>query len=183
MPREFTAGRTTWPKCPERRSPVSNATVCRATSSACQKSPTVWYTKLRGVWPAIWRSNALLAVIPLAPTFAVASALLFARSALSQMDVPTRQAYIAALVAPAERTAAVAYTSTARYTTRPFGALLAGLLQPVSLGLSFFIAGGLKCVYDLALWAWFRRVPLPEEPAPAPASVIRTGSGEPGGTS
>jgi hypothetical protein len=79
------------------------------------------------------------------------------------MDVPTRQAYIAALVDPDERTAAAAYTNTARYATRPLGPLLAGIAQQVTLGLPFFIAGGVKAAYDVAIWGWFRRVPIDEE--------------------
>jgi len=108
-------------------------------------------------------SNLLLAAIPLAPSFPVAMGLLFGRFALSQMDVPTRQAYIAALVDEDERTAAAAYTNTARYMTRPIGPALAGLAQQVTVGLPFFIGGGVKAAYDVAVWAWFRRIPIDEE--------------------
>ncbi len=107
-------------------------------------------------------SNLLLAAIPLAPTVGVAIALLFGRYALSQMDVPTRQAYIAALVDPEERTAAAAYTNTARYAVRPLGPVLAGVSQQIAFGLPFFIGGGIKAVYDVVLWSWFRRVPIDE---------------------
>jgi MFS family permease len=118
-------------------------------------------------------SNLLLAAIPLAPSFPVAMALLFGRFALSQMDVPTRQAYLAALVDPDERTAAAAYTNTARYMTRPVGPVLAGVTQQIALGLPFFIGGGLKCAYDVAIWTWFRRVPVDTPPATetAPTAV------------
>jgi MFS family permease len=71
-------------------------------------------------------SNLLLISIAFAPTLDVAVALLLARSALSSMDVPTRQAYVMALVTPEERTAAAAYTNTARYVVRPVGPALAG---------------------------------------------------------
>jgi predicted MFS family arabinose efflux permease len=108
-------------------------------------------------------SNVLLASIPLAPTFPAALALLFARYCLSQMDVPTRQAYVVSLVDPEERTAAAAFTNTARYAVRPIGPALAGASQRLTFGAPFFIAGGVKIVYDLALWAWFRRVPLARE--------------------
>lgn len=107
-------------------------------------------------------SNLLLAAIPLAPTLPLAVTLLLGRFALSQMDVPTRQAYVMALVDPEERTAAAAYTNTARYLVRPLGPAAAGLAQQVALGMPFFLAGGIKALYDLALWAWFRRVPLAE---------------------
>jgi predicted MFS family arabinose efflux permease len=117
-------------------------------------------------------SNVLLAAIPLAPNLPVAVALLLGRFALSQMDVPTRQAYVMALVEPEERTAAAAYTNAARSAVRPLGPLLGGLAQQVALGLPFFLGGGIKAVYDLALWARFRRVPLrgggPGRRLPAP---------------
>ena len=105
-------------------------------------------------------SNILLAAIPFAPTLGVAIALLLGRQSLSQMDVPTRQAYISNLVDPSERTAAAAYTNTARYIVRPVGPALAGAAQQIALGAPFVIAGTLKIGYDLTLWTWFRRVPL-----------------------
>ncbi len=108
-------------------------------------------------------SNVLLAAIPLAPTLTLAIVVVLARFALSQMDVPTRQAYVAALVDPDERPAAAAYTNTARYVVRPAGAALAGVAQRAAFGLPFAISGGIKIVYDLALFAWFRRVRLPED--------------------
>jgi len=108
-------------------------------------------------------SNVFLASIAFAPSFPVAVGLLFARQTLSQMDVPTRQAYIATLVDEDERTAAAAYTNTARYLTRPLGPALAGASQQIALGLPFLLGGGIKIVYDLAIWAWFRRVPIETE--------------------
>jgi MFS family permease len=110
-------------------------------------------------------SNLLLAAVPLAPSLPVAVGLLLARTCLSQMDVPTRQAYVMALVPPAERTAAAAVTNTARYVTRPVGPALAGLLQPLGLAIPFLIAGAVKSAYDLALWRQFRPVQLVPEPA------------------
>jgi len=103
-------------------------------------------------------SNLLLALIPFAPTEALAIALVFGRFALSQMDVPTRQAYVVAVVEPEERTAAAAYTNTARYVVRPLGPLLSGPIIAVSLGAPFVIAGAIKSVYDLGLYAIFRDV-------------------------
>jgi hypothetical protein len=100
--------------------------------------------------------------------------LLLARVALSQMDVPTRQAYVMALVEPAERTAASAYTNTARYVVRPVGPALAGASQSVALGAPFLIAGVVKGAYDLVLWRWFRTVELPAEEVAAtePAALV-----------
>lgn len=108
-------------------------------------------------------SNLLLALVPFAPSLVSAILLLLARSALSQMDVPARQAYLAALVDPAERTAAAGYTNTARHLVRPVAPLLASASMGMAAGLPFVIAGGLKAIYDLALFFTFRRVRLTEE--------------------
>ena len=108
-------------------------------------------------------SNVLLALVPLAPTLLLAVVLLLARSALSQMDVPARQAYLAALVDPAERTAAAGYTNAARHLVRPAGPALASLSMGMAAGLPFLVAGGLKVIYDLALYATFRRVRLGDD--------------------
>ena len=110
-------------------------------------------------------SNLLLAAVPLAPSLPIAVGLLLARTCLSQMDVPTRQAYVMALVPPAERTAAAAVTNTARYVTRPIGPAMAGLLQPLGMAIPFLVAGAVKSAYDLALWRLFRPVRLVPEPA------------------
>jgi predicted MFS family arabinose efflux permease len=103
-------------------------------------------------------SNLLLAAVAFAPNLPAAIALLLARFALSQMDVPTRQAYVVAVVDPSERTAAAAYTNTARYLARPFAPLLAGPALRAGLGAPFLIAGALKSVYDLGLYVLFRDV-------------------------
>lgn len=107
-------------------------------------------------------SNVLLVALAFAPNLAVAIALLLARVVLSQMDVPTRQAYVMAIVEPAERSAAASITNTARYLARPVGPLLAGAAQTIGLGAPFVIAGTIKGAYDLILWRWFRQVPLPD---------------------
>jgi MFS family permease len=122
-------------------------------------------------------SNVLLAAVAFAPTLPIAIGLLLARVALSQMDVPSRQAYVMALVDPDERTPAAAYTNTARYIVRPTGPLLAGAASAVWLGLPFLVAGTIKGTYDLILWRWFRGVPLPDDsepvgPTAAPVEVL-----------
>jgi MFS family permease len=120
-------------------------------------------------------SNVLLAAMAFAPTLPTAVGLLFARVALSQMDVPTRQAYVMTLVDPDERTPAAAYTNTARYVTRPTGPLLAGAASSLWLGLPFLIAGTIKGTYDLMLWRWFRNVAVPaqgEAPTAATAGPV-----------
>jgi MFS family permease len=105
-------------------------------------------------------SNVLLAAIAFAPNLATALVLLFARFALSQMDVPARQAYVMELVTPEERTAAAGYTNAARYVSRPLAPVVAGLVAGISLVSPFLVAGAVKSVYDLALYLMFRRVPL-----------------------
>jgi MFS family permease len=103
-------------------------------------------------------SNVLLAAVPFMPTVGWAVAILLARFALSQMDVPARQAFIAALVQPSERTAAAAYTNTARYLGRPAGPALAAVLMQQTVVAAPFLAGGLvKVAYDLVVYAAFRR--------------------------
>ena len=103
-------------------------------------------------------SNLILAVIPFAPTLPIAFGLLLARSVLSQMDVPARQAFVVALVEPSERTAAAAYTNAARHLARPVAPILGGaLMQNVWIGMPFVLAGGIKALYDIALYLRFRR--------------------------
>ncbi len=108
-------------------------------------------------------SNVILALIPLAPTLGLAVAMLLARSALSQMDVPARQAYVAALVDPAERTAAAGYTNAARHIVRPAGPVLASASMAMAAGIPFLVAGGLKAVYDIVLYFTFRDVRLGDD--------------------
>jgi len=111
-------------------------------------------------------SNLLLILLPFAPTLAVAVAVWWCRVALSQMDVPARQAYVVAMVEPDERVAAAAFTNTARYLSRPIGPAVSGaLMQAVSVGSPFFVAGSIKAIYDVAIYLTFRRVPLPETEA------------------
>ena len=108
-------------------------------------------------------SNLLLALVAIAPTLPIAIGLLLARSALSQMDVPARQAYLAALVDPAERTAAAGYTNAARHVVRPAGPALASISMGMGAGLPFVVAGALKAAYDVALYITFRRVRLADD--------------------
>ena len=79
------------------------------------------------------------------------------------MDVPARQAYLAALVDPGERTAAAGYTNAARHLVRPAGPLLATASMGMAAGVPFLIAGGLKAAYDVALYVTFRRARLDDD--------------------
>lgn len=112
-------------------------------------------------------ANLLLMLVPLMPTLPLAIGLFVLRSSLSQMDVPTRQSYTMAVVNPDERSAAAGITGVARTIGASFAPVLAGpmLANPALLGLPFLLAGGLKIVYDLALYRSFRRLPPQEEAA------------------
>ncbi|MGH9578265.1 MAG: MFS transporter, partial [Terriglobales bacterium] len=109
-------------------------------------------------------SSLLLMTVPFAPSFAWAVALFLARESLVEMDVPTRQSYVVALVAPAERTFASGMTSVVRNAGWAAAPTFAGLfMQQVSLAAPLIIAGGMKIVYDVLLYFSFRRVKPPEE--------------------
>jgi predicted MFS family arabinose efflux permease len=109
-------------------------------------------------------SNVLLMAIPLAPTLPWAIALLLARHALSQMDVPVRQSYVVAVVDPDERMAAAGVTNIARNLAQSVTPVIAGaVMQVAGLGVPFLLGGGLKIVYDLLLLGMFRTVRPPEE--------------------
>ena len=109
-------------------------------------------------------ANLLLVAMPFVPDLAWVIALLLIRSALSQMDVPTRGSYVMAVVTPPERPAAASVTSVPRSLASAVSPLLAGLLLSLStFGWPLLIAGVLKIVYDLSLLATFRSVRPPEE--------------------
>ncbi len=110
-------------------------------------------------------SNILLILIPLMPTLPLAIGVLLIRFSISQMDVPTRQSYTMAVVAPDERSAASGVTAIARSVGASVSPLLTGFFFgiPALLSLPFFLAGGLKIIYDLLLFREFRAVKPPEE--------------------
>jgi MFS family permease len=102
--------------------------------------------------------------IAVAPSAAVAVGLLFARHLLSQMDVPTRQAYVMAIVADHEREAAAATTNLARTVAQALTPALTGwVMQAVALAAPFVVGGGLKIVYDVLLYATFKDVKVERE--------------------
>ena len=123
-------------------------------------------------------SNLLLAAVAFAPTFGVAAVLLLARTTLSQMDVPTRQALVMTVVTPEERTAAAAVTNASRYTVRPVGPLVAGLVQQLALGAPLVVAGAVKAGYDLTLWGWGRHLGLTSRTSARPPGAALTASAE-----
>ena len=110
-------------------------------------------------------SNILFILVPLMPSLPLAIGLLLLRFSISQMDVPTRQSYTMAVVAPDERSAASGVTAIARSIGASLSPALTGLFFsiPALFSAPFFISGGLKIVYDLLLWREFRMVKPPEE--------------------
>jgi MFS family permease len=110
-------------------------------------------------------SNVLLILVPLMPNLWLAILVLLLRFSISQMDVPTRQSYTMAIVAPEERSATAGITGVARTTGAAIAPLFAGMLfaRPSLVNLPFFIAGTLKIVYDLLLYRAFARHEPPEE--------------------
>jgi MFS family permease len=117
-------------------------------------------------------SNVLLCLVPLMPNLPLAIGVLLVRYSISQMDVPTRQSYTLAVVAPDERSAASGVTAIARSVGASLSPVLSGILlaNPMLTGVPFFLAGGLKVVYDLLLYHRFRALKPPEEMA-APVRV------------
>jgi len=102
-------------------------------------------------------SNLLLVAIAFAPSLGAAIALLLCRFALSQMDVPARQAFVAGMVEPQDRLGAAAYTNLARYVARPAGPVLGGVLMRSTAGAPFLAASVIKVIYDVAIYRSFRR--------------------------
>jgi predicted MFS family arabinose efflux permease len=112
-------------------------------------------------------SNILLCLVPLMPTLGLAVAVLLVRFSISQMDVPTRQSYTVAVVAPDERSAAAGITTIARSVGAALAPALGGMVMATSLAAPFFVSGGLKIVYDLLLYRAFRALRPPEELPPS----------------
>jgi predicted MFS family arabinose efflux permease len=105
-------------------------------------------------------SNILLVLVPLMPNLPLAIIVLLARFSISQMDVPPRQSYTMAVVAADERSAAAGVTGIARSMGAAISPGLAGLFlsNPGFFGVPFFVAGGLKIIYDILLYRGFRAV-------------------------
>jgi len=143
---------------------------------------SVWSTVLRAVsYPAAARiasyigivntmvfthipSSVCLIFAAVSPDLPVALGFLLVRSALSQMDVPTRSSYVMAVVTPPERPAAASVTAVPRSLASSLSPALAGaLLTTPFLGLPLILCGTLKIVYDIALLISFRHIKPPEE--------------------
>jgi MFS family permease len=108
-------------------------------------------------------SNILLILVAFAPSFPLAVGLYFARMSISQMDVPTRQSYLMAVVNENERVAAAGITNTSRNIAQSVGPSLAGAIMGSLLSAPFIIGGVLKLAYDIGLFLNFRKIKPPEE--------------------
>jgi predicted MFS family arabinose efflux permease len=110
-------------------------------------------------------SNVLLILVPLMPNVELAITMLLLRFSISQMDVPTRQSYVMAVVSPDERSSAAGVTAVARSVGAAVSPSLGTslLAHPALMGVPFFIGGGLKIVYDLMLYRSFVKARPPEE--------------------
>ncbi len=109
-------------------------------------------------------SSLLLLTVPIAPTFAVAAILYLLRECLVEMDVPTRQSYVVAVVRPEERAAAAGATNLVRTAGWAVAPVFAGAaMQGVALGSPLAAGAALKIAYDVLLYRGFRRIKPPEE--------------------
>jgi MFS family permease len=109
-------------------------------------------------------SSLLLMTIPFAPSFQVAAVFFLLREGLVEMDVPTRQSYVMAVVRPEERTRAGGVTHLVRLAGWAVAPVLAGgAMQTIALSTPLFIAGAMKIAYDLLLWRAFHNLKPPEE--------------------
>jgi len=107
--------------------------------------------------------------VPFAPSFAVAALLFLLREGLVEMDVPTRQSYVMAMVRPEERTFASGITHLVRMGGWAAAPFFAGfLMQGLALATPLLIGAGMKIVYDIALYKAFRHTKPPEEQLPGP---------------
>jgi len=109
-------------------------------------------------------SSLLLLTLPIAPTFGIAAALFILREGLSEMDVPTRQSYLMAIVPPHERAWAAGISQLARAGGRMVSPLLAGAaMQAGALWVPLAAGAAIKIAYDMLLWRAFRQIRPPEE--------------------
>ncbi len=127
-------------------------------------------------------SSVFLILVPLMPTFLLSLGFYLARMSLSQMDVPTRQAYVVAIMAPGDRTAATSFTNIARNSAQAVSPSLSGLLLSFWAAFPFVLGGLLKIGYDLALFRTFKDIRPPDEvqalaaAAPPPPGISEEGA-------
>ena len=140
--------------------------------NACSHLGAAWLARRIGLLNTMvlthLPSSLFLMAVPFAPSFKWAVALFLCREALVEMDVPTRQSYVAALVAPSERTFTSGVTNLARNVFWAVGSALAGfLMQSLTFSAPLLVGGGAKVTYDAILYRSFRRLKPPEERQPS----------------
>lgn len=109
-------------------------------------------------------SSIFLIAVPFAPSARWAVVLFLLRESLVEMDVPTRQSYVAAVVRPSERSFASGITNLTRNVAWAVSSAVAGVfMQNIALAAPLWMGGGLKIIYDVLLWRAFRHVVPPEE--------------------
>ena len=136
--------------------------------NACSHLGAVWLARRIGLVNTMvfthLPSSLFLMAVPFAPSFKWAVLLFLCREALVEMDVPTRQSYVAAIVRPTERTYASGITNLARNIFWAVGSAAAGfLMQALTFSAPLLIGGGAKVTYDVLLYRAFRGVEPPEE--------------------
>jgi MFS family permease len=109
-------------------------------------------------------SNVILILVAFSSTLPVAIGLLLARNAISQMDVPVRQAYVASVVPASERAGALAVTGAVRGVAQACGPVISGLaIQFASFAIPLVVGGGVKSLYDVGLYLGYRSRPAEHE--------------------
>jgi predicted MFS family arabinose efflux permease len=136
--------------------------------NACSHVVAAWLARRIGLVKTMvfthLPSSLFLMAVPFAPSFQWAVLLFLCREALVEMDVPTRQSYVAALVKPTERTFASGITNLARNLFWAIGSGVAGaMMQVLTFSAPLMVGGGAKVVYDLLLYRSFRLLKPPEE--------------------
>ena len=136
--------------------------------NACSHLGAAWLARHIGLVNTMvfthFPSSLFLMAVPFAPSFKWAVLLFLCREALVEMDVPTRQSYVAAIVSPSERTLASGITNLARNVLWAVGSAVAGLMmQVLTFSAPLLVGGGAKVTYDVLLYRSFRRLKPPEE--------------------
>jgi MFS family permease len=122
-------------------------------------------------------SSLFLMAVPFAPSIKWAILLFFCREALVEMDVPTRQSYVAALVRPHERTLVSSVANLARNVFWAVGSAVAGIsMQVFAFSAPLALGGGAKILYDVLLFRSFRKLKPPEEIHPGEQIRMTMGS-------
>lgn len=139
-----------------------------AVANAVSLPVAAWLAKKIGLLNTVvfthMPSSVFLFLLPFAPNLKWAAVIYLCRESLVQMDVPTRQSYMLAIINKEERTFASGITTLSRNLTRIVGSAISGYaMQILTLSGPLFLGGGIKIIYDMALFVVFRRVKPPEE--------------------